>query len=134
VAADGTPERVLVHGKDLVVFGKGFKEATSYVFITVGVEAPKDIVDVTARDLTEYGKAEIIVRGVLHAKASKQMGGKVVDRHAYYVYQTSESGIRRIFAAETGRSLGDDAIVGTCASCPPARPSISSSSRSRRRL
>jgi hypothetical protein len=112
VAADKTPERVLVHGKDIVVFGKGFKEGTSYVYNTIGVESPKDIVEVTARDVTGDGKAEIIVRGLLHAKASKQMGGKVVDRQAFYVYQASEGGIRRIFAGETGRALGKDSIVG----------------------
>jgi hypothetical protein len=112
VAGDRTSERVLVHQKDIVVFGKGFKEGTSYAFITIGVESPKDIVGVTARDLTGDGKAEIIVRGVLHAKASKEMGGQVVDRHAFFVYQATEGGVKWVFAAETGRSLGDDAIVG----------------------
>jgi hypothetical protein len=121
VAADKTPERVLVHGKDIVVFGKAFKEGTSYVFITIGVESPKDVLDATARDLTGDGKAEIIVRGVLHAKASKEMGGKVVDRHALYVYQATEGGIKRIFAAETGRALGDDAIVGGVRFIPKGR-------------
>ena len=110
VAADKAPERVLVHGKDIVVFGKGFKEGTSYTYTTVGVESGKDISDVTARDLTGDGKAEIILRGVLHTKTSAQLGGKVVDRHAVYIYQASEGGMRRIFAAETGRSLGDDSV------------------------
>ncbi|HVU02536.1 MAG TPA: hypothetical protein VHE30_12320 [Polyangiaceae bacterium] len=111
VAGDRTPERVLIHGKDIVVFGKAFKEGTSYAFITIGVESPKDVLDVTARDLTGDGKAEILVRGVLHAKASKEMGGKTVDRHGFFVYQATEGGIKRVFAAETGRSLGDDSIV-----------------------
>lgn len=111
VAADGAPERVLVHGKDIVVFGKKFKEGTSYVFTTIGVESPKDVVDVTARDLTGDGKAEILVRGVLHAKASKQLGGDMVDRHFFFVYQVFETAIRRVFAAETGRSVGDNAIT-----------------------
>lgn len=111
VAGDGTPERVLVHGKEIVVFGKRFKEGMSYVYTSVGVESPKDIVDVTARDLTGDGKAEIILRGVLHAKASKQLGGDVVDRHALFIYQVYETAIRRVFAAETGRSVGDNAIT-----------------------
>jgi hypothetical protein len=111
VAVDATPERVLVHGKDIVVFGKKFKEGTSYVYTSIGVESPKDIVDVTARDLTGDGKAEILVRAVLHAKASKQLGGDVVDRHAFFVYQVYETAIRRVFAAETGRSVGDNAIT-----------------------
>ncbi len=111
VAGDARPERVLVHGKDIVVFGKGFKEGLSYVYTTIGVESPKDVLSVTARDVTGDGKAEIIVRGVLHAKASAPMGGKVVDRDAFYLYEVSDSGINRIFAAETGRALGKDRIV-----------------------
>ncbi|HVW29497.1 MAG TPA: hypothetical protein VHC69_29235 [Polyangiaceae bacterium] len=111
VAGDATPERVLLQGRDVVVFGKGFKEGLSYAYTTVGVDSSKDIVDVSARDVTGDGKAEVIVRGVLHAKASAQLGGKVVDRHAFYVYQVFESGLRRIFGAETGRSLGDDSIT-----------------------
>jgi hypothetical protein len=110
VAGDAAPERVLLHGRDVVVFGKGFKEGLSYAYTTLGVDSSKDIVDMSARDLTGDGKAELIVRGVLHAKASAQLGGKVVDRHAFYVYQVFESGLRRIFGAETGRSLGDDSI------------------------
>jgi len=111
VAGDSTSERVLIHGKDIVVFGKEFKGGMSYVFITIGVEDSKDVFDVTARDLTGDGKAEIIARAVLHAKASEELGGDVVDRHALFVYKATESGVTRIFAAETGRSLDENAIV-----------------------
>jgi hypothetical protein len=121
VGGDATKERVLVHGKDLVVFGKKFKEGTSYAYITIGLEDPSDITDVTARDLTGDGKAEVIVRGVLHAKASKQMGGKVVDRQALFVYEVSEAGMRRIFGAETGRSLGTDSIAASLRFVPRDR-------------
>ncbi|HTU59544.1 MAG TPA: hypothetical protein VMF89_13935, partial [Polyangiales bacterium] len=71
VTGDATVERVLVHDRDLLVFGKGFRGGTSYSFITLGVADAKDIAEVTARDLTGDGKAEILVKGVLHAKASK---------------------------------------------------------------
>ncbi|HEX2735119.1 MAG TPA: hypothetical protein VHM70_26115 [Polyangiaceae bacterium] len=111
VAGDDTTERVLVNGSDLVVFGRHFKEGTSYVYTTIGVKEPKDILDVTARDLTGDGHADIVVRAVLHAQASKQMGGKVVTRHALFVYRVSEQGISRIFAAETGRSLEDNLVL-----------------------
>jgi hypothetical protein len=112
VAGDRRNERVLVHGKDIVVFGKGFRGGTSYAFITVGVKRPKDILDVTARDLTGDGKAEIIVRAVLRAKESKALGGKTVERDALFVYKVTDTGIHRIFAAETGRALGHDRIIG----------------------
>ncbi|HVJ20388.1 MAG TPA: hypothetical protein VM686_33465, partial [Polyangiaceae bacterium] len=115
VAGDTGPERVLIHDRDIVVFGKGFRQGQSYAFITVGVPESKDILDATARDLTGDGKAEIIVRGVLHAKASKELGGDTVDRHALFVYGIQGDKVVRIFAAETGRSLGKDRILGAVA-------------------
>jgi hypothetical protein len=121
VAGDGTMERVVVHDHDIVVFGKGFKGGLSYVYITIGVESAKDVVDVTARDLTGDGRAEVVVRGVIHAKASEQLGGDVVDRHGVFVYEVSESGIKRIFAAETGRSLGDKSIIAGLRFIPKGR-------------
>ncbi|MGC4087005.1 MAG: hypothetical protein QM756_03710 [Polyangiaceae bacterium] len=86
VAGDSAPERVVVHDKDIVVFGKGFRSGSSYTFITVGVQDPKDILDATARDLTGDGKAEIVLRAVMRAKASKELGGDTIDRHALLVY------------------------------------------------
>jgi hypothetical protein len=121
VAGDRGPERVLIHGKDIVVFGKGFREGLSYAFIAVGVADPKDILDATARDLTGDGKAEIIVRAVLHAKASKALGGDTVDRHAVMVYGVQGDGLVRIFGAETGRALGKDQIIGAVAFTPVRR-------------
>jgi hypothetical protein len=121
VAGDRGPERVLIHGKDIVVFGKGFREGLSYAFIAVGVADPKDILDATARDLTGDGKAEIIVRAVLHAKASKALGGDTVDRHALMVYAVQGDGLVRVFGAETGRSLGKDQILGAVAFTPARR-------------
>lgn len=112
VAADRTAERVLIHGKDLVVFGKAFQDGASYVYLTIGVEEPTDITGATAFDVTGDGKAEIIVYGVLRAKASKNMGGKTISRQVMFIYGARESGVRRIFAAETGRSLGDSVILG----------------------
>jgi len=118
VAGDRGPERVLIHEKDIVVFGKGFKGGTSYAYITVGVADGKDIVDATARDLTGDGKAEIIVRGLLHAKASKALGGDVVDRYALFVYSVQGDAVTRVFAAETGRAVEKDRVLGTVAFVP----------------
>ncbi|HET7541144.1 MAG TPA: hypothetical protein VFK05_14805 [Polyangiaceae bacterium] len=121
VAGDRGPERVLVHGKDLLVFGKGFRQGLSYAFITVGVTDPKDIVDVTARDLTGDGKAEIIVRAVLHAKASKALGGDMVERRALMVYGIKDEALARVFAAETSRAVGDNEVLGAVAFEPGKR-------------
>jgi hypothetical protein len=121
VAGDTGPERVLVHGKDLLVFGKGFREGLSYAFISIGVADPKDILDATARDLTGDGKAEIIVRAVLHAKASKALGGDTVDRHALMIYGVQGDALVRVFGAETGRALGKDRIIGGVSFTPGPR-------------
>jgi len=121
VAGDRGPERVLVHGKDLVVFGKGFRQGLSYAFITIGVTDPKDIVDVTARDVTGDGKAEVIVRAVLHAKASKALGGDVVERRALMIYGIKDEALARVFAAETSRAVGDKEILGAVAFEPGKR-------------
>jgi hypothetical protein len=118
VAASEDNERVLVHGKDIVVFGDKFKEGTSYVYTTIGVKEPEHVLDVTARDLTGDGRAEIIVRGVIPVKASEQLGGALVTRHALMIYRVTESGISRVFAAETGRSVDDDAILGRVSFVP----------------
>jgi len=121
VAGDLGPERVLVHGKDLVVFGKGFRQGLSYAFITLGVTDPKDIVDVTARDLTGDGKAEIVVRAVLHAKASKALGGDMVERRALMIYGIKDDALARVFAAETSRAVGDNEVLGAVAFEPGKR-------------
>lgn len=118
VAGDTTPERVVVHDRDIVVFGKGFRAGSSYTFITVGVPEGKDIVNATARDVTGDGKAEIIVRGVLHAKASKALGGDVVQRYGLFIYQVQGDELTRVFAAETGRALGKNRIIGAVAFAP----------------
>lgn len=111
VAGDATNERVLVHDKDIVCFGKGFREGSSYVYTSIGVAAPEDIIDVTARDLTGDGKAEAIVLGILHAKAGKELDDASVDRSVLFVFQITETGIRRIFAAETGRTIDDKSVL-----------------------
>jgi hypothetical protein len=121
VVEDDQPERVLVHGKDIVVFGKGFKKGLTYTFITVGVKEPEHILDVTARDLTGDGKAEILLRAVLSAQASKELGGDVVQREALYVYKVMGDQLTRIFAAETGRGLGKNRIIGGVAFVPNGR-------------
>jgi hypothetical protein len=111
VAADGTNERVLIHEKDIVCFGKRFRDGASYTYTSMGVAAPEDVIDVTARDLTGDGKAEILVRAVVHMKASKELDQKPVDRLIFFVFQVKEDGIRRVFAAETGRAFDGHLIL-----------------------
>ncbi len=129
VAASSANERVLVHDKDIVCFGKAFRDGKSFVFTSIGVASPDDIVDMTARDLTGDGKAEILVRAVMHAKSSiesdvkadkradkksdkKSAEKKEVDRLVFMVFQVKEDSIKRIFAAETGRAYDGNLLLG----------------------
>lgn len=112
VAADDNVERVVVHGKDIVVFGKKFLQGQSYTYTTIGVEKPEDVLQVSTTDLTGDGHAEVVVYGVIRAQASKKLGGDVVTRHGVFVYRVLESGIIRVFAAETGRAVGDKVVLG----------------------
>lgn len=121
VAGDGELERVLVHDKDVVVFGKGYRSGRSFAYTEIGLVHPEDVLDVTARDLTGDGKAEIIVRGVKREKAGKELKDEAVTRHVLFVYQISEQGLTRVFAAETGRSMGDKHLLGAVRFTPEAR-------------
>jgi hypothetical protein len=111
VAGDAAAERVLLHDRDVVVFGKGYKGGTGYAFLTMSMfAAPSDILEVTARDVTGDGKAEVLVKGVLHANGP---GGDKVDREVLLAFQVSGEGIRRVFAAETARAIGSKRINGS---------------------
>jgi hypothetical protein len=121
VAEDERNERVLVFGKDLVVFGKGFLKGTGYIALGLGFADPKDVVSVTTRDLTGDGHAEIIVRGVMHVKAPKDLGTGTIDREVVLVYAVDGGKVVRVFAAETALVLGDKRISSTISFVPGAK-------------
>jgi len=109
VAGDDQPERVLLIGRDIVVFGPGFKEGTSYAYVTLAQFADAaDISDLSARDLTGDGAADLVVRGVRHVREGKS----VVELEMIFVYQVTEDAISRVFAIETGREQGKKHVQG----------------------
>ena len=122
LAEDDRKERVILHGRDLVVFGKGFKNGAGYAYMTLEQFAEAgDVLDVSARDLNHDGKAEILVRGVLHAQPPKEMAfdkGTVVDRELLLIYRVSPLGIARVFGLETGRSIGTKRVQDAVALVP----------------
>ena len=109
-AAGSEAERAVVYGKDLGVFGPGFKNGSAYVFTTLPFGAAGDITKVSASDVTGDGKKELIVEGVLNAKGPNK---EDVTRDVTFVYQVSTEGIKRVFAAEMKRSIGKQQILGT---------------------
>jgi hypothetical protein len=111
VAGDAQNERVLLHDRDIVVFGKGFKGGAGYTFLTLQQFASAgDITEMTARDLTGDGKAEIIVKGLIHASGP---GGDKVDREVLLVFSVVNETIKRVFAAEVGRAIGNKRVSGS---------------------
>lgn len=112
VAGDKQPERVVLHDRDLVVFGKGFKGGTGYTFLTLPqFAAGSDILDVSARDVTGDGKADLILKGLVHVNAPKASG--VVDREVVLVFQVAGDVLRRVFACEVARSMGKKRVQGS---------------------
>jgi hypothetical protein len=117
VAGDRRPERVVLLGRDVVVFGPGFKGGTGYVYLTLSpFSAPGDIKELTARDLTGDGAAELVVRGVRHVGSD----GGPVEVEVMFVYQVKEDGIARIFGIETAREQGGKRVQGLVQFIPSA--------------
>ena len=115
VAGDRQPERVMLHDREIVVLGKGYKGGTGYDYLALPQFATaSDVTELVARDVTGDGKAEVVVRGVLHAAAPPDQGG-TVDRDIVLVFHVGDHGIKRIFAAEVARGMGTKRIEGAVA-------------------
>lgn len=110
VDGDAKPERVIVFGRDIVVFGPSFKNGTGYARLSLTQFADdKDITELTARDLNGNGTAEIIVRGQRHVKAGT---GETIDVDGLFVYSAKGESLMRVFAIETGREVGAKRVQG----------------------
>jgi hypothetical protein len=106
VDGDGRPERILLVGRDIVVFGPGFLGGTQYAFLTLAqFNDGADVHDMAARDLTGDGAADIVVRGVRRPSAGVEVDGM-------FVYQVKGGSITRIFAIETAREQGSKRVQG----------------------
>ncbi len=113
VAEDARPERVVLIGRDLVVFGPGFHGGSTYAFITLSQFADEaDVKELSVRDLTGDGKADLVVRGVRHVsaqdpKAAPSAQPMAIDFDALFVYEVKADKVARVFAIETGRASGE---------------------------
>ncbi|NUO52280.1 MAG: hypothetical protein HOV80_25785 [Polyangiaceae bacterium] len=117
VEGDTKIERVVVHDgggekklPELAVFGPGHKKGAGYSFTTLPFASGSDVKSVTLRDATGDKKAELIIRGILKVKGPKN---EDVEREIELVYRVSSDSIKRVFAAEVGRSIGAKKIVGS---------------------
>jgi hypothetical protein len=110
VDGDGRPERVALVGRDIVVLGPGFKSGTGYARMSLTQFADdKDVSELTARDVTGDGAAELVVRGVRHVTTP---AGDKVSVEALFIYQVKSAAIARVFSVETGREQSGKRIQG----------------------
>ncbi len=118
LGGDARAERVALFGRDLVVFGPGFKGGNAYSFLTLAQFSDgADVLEVTARDLTGDGAAELVVRGVRHVPAA---GRGVVEMDVLFVYQLRSDALSRVFSIETGRAQGPRRVQGLVQFVPSA--------------
>ena len=105
------PERVVLVGRDIVVFGPGFKGGTSYAYITLSQFADAaDVHDLSARDLTGDGAADLVVRGVIRRTVSGSPDPVELD--VLFIYELRNEALSRVFAIETGREQTKKRIQG----------------------
>ncbi|CAN5739715.1 hypothetical protein BH09MYX1_BH09MYX1_28430 [soil metagenome] len=118
VDGDSRPERVVVFGRDICVFGPGFKNGTAYAFITLSqFAADADVKDIAVRDMTGDGAADLTVRGVRHVTAAGQGN---VDMDMLFIYQVKSEAITRVFGIETGREQTGKRVQGMVQFIPAA--------------
>jgi hypothetical protein len=109
--SDGSEaERVVQHDREIAVFGPGHKNGSGYSFLTLAFASASDVKSVSLRDVTGDKKSEIVVRGILKSKGPKQ---EDVEREVELVFRVTSEGMKRVFGAEVGRSIGSNKIVGS---------------------
>jgi len=113
VAEDARPERVLVQDRDLLVLGEGFLGGKGYAYSQLPVKEPRDILSMTPMELTGDEKREIVIHVQLRAQTGEKPKGQEVVRQVVFVYGIQGGKITRLFAAEVGRSLEGQQVLGT---------------------
>ncbi len=111
VANDPRPERVVLIGRDIVVLGPGFKNGTGYAMLTLSQFVDDDDVkDLSVRDLTGDGAADLVVRGIRHVNAAGSR--EPVESESIFIYELDSEAITRVFSIETGRSQHNKRVQG----------------------
>jgi hypothetical protein len=95
---------VALFGRDLVLYGPGYKGGTSYAFLTLSQFADAaDVQEVTVRD------PYIVVRGIRRVNA--QSAG-TFDVEMTFLYTLRSDVLTRVFGIESARSQGSKRIQG----------------------
>lgn len=111
VAEDARPERVVLIGRELAVFGPGFRGGQTYASVNLTQFADAaDIREVVPRDVNADGAAELIIRGARYVQA--QGSGDKVTMDVMFVYEASSGSLRRAFGIETAREQSSRRVQG----------------------
>ncbi|HMY21922.1 MAG TPA: hypothetical protein PKA58_36610, partial [Polyangium sp.] len=111
VTGDKTAESIMLHDRDLVLFGNGWKSGAGFTYMSLGQFAKgSDISEINTLDVNGDGRAEIIVRGTIAGATSSE---GTLSRDVMFIYQMTDEGLKRVFAVETARSMGRKRIEGT---------------------
>ncbi len=111
VTGDKSAESIMLHDRDLVLFGNGWKSGAGFTYMSLGQFAKgSDISEINTLDVNGDGRAEIIVRGTIAGATSSE---GTLSRDVMFIYQMTDEGLKRVFAVETARSMGRKRIEGT---------------------
>jgi hypothetical protein len=111
LAGDETDERLVVHGRDLVVFGEGYLGGRGFAAVTLAqFDKPEDILRVTTRDVSGSGKHDIVVEGVIRQPLPEDIGKGTMQRRVVMVYKLKGNAFDRVFAAELSRTIGKKSV------------------------
>lgn len=109
LAEDSRPERAVLFGRNLAVFGPGFRGGKGYVFAKLEAFAKdEDVGEISAKDLTGDGRAELVVRGTRRQGA----GAAAIASDITMVYAATPEGMKRLFAIETAREQNGKRVQG----------------------
>lgn len=115
VDSEGNRERIILIGRDIVVFGPAFKGGATYSFVTLSQFAhDSDIHEMNAKDLTGDGGSDLIVRGI--RKVTN--GATEVTLDVMFVYAVHGTTITRVFGIETARESQGKRIQGSAQLVP----------------
>lgn len=118
LAEDTRAERAVLFGRDLAVFGPGFRGGKGYVYARLeAFSKDEDVSEVTAKDLTGDGRSELIVRGTRRQGS----GSDAVANDLIIVYQATPEGMRRVFAVEAAREQNGKRVQGMVQFVPSAK-------------
>lgn len=110
VSGDERPERVVLIGQYVVVFGPGFKDGASYSYHILPFPPDRGLKSAALSDLNGDGRRELIVSG----RQQNDLGA----REAWLVLRLDELGLAQLFGIELSKEVKGGLIENTLTLVP----------------